>query len=191
MKTDRFKVKLIGIFLAFIGILVFGNSLNFAEGNEQIGNNNDMDIMAIAAESGQQFSEFYRPKAGIVIDSQSGNVLWSDNPDKVVPIASLSKLMTAYIVLEEVASGKITLEQLNKVSSDIEKIAQIYSLSNNKMIAGVEYSINELLTLMLIPSSNAATVMLSDIISPNDRGAFIQRMNATAKKIRDGKYSVL
>ncbi|QIL46554.1 D-alanyl-D-alanine carboxypeptidase [Vagococcus coleopterorum] len=141
------------------------------------------DIMKIAAKAGSVYPEFYRPKGGIVIDSLSGDVLWSENPDKVWPIASLSKLMTAYIVLDEISEGDLTLDSKFKVTDDIQAISQIYSLSNNKMVTGVEYTLRELLTIMLIPSSNAATVMLSDVVSPGKRGEFIDKMNNMAEKL--------
>lgn len=180
MKKHRLVLNLSLSLLFFVGALVFGETLNHAVDTN---NNDENDIMSIASKAGHNYPEFYRPKSSIVIDSASGQVLWSDNVDKPLPIASLTKLMTAYIILEEATKGTIDLDQSVTVSNDIEKIAQIYTLSNNKMIAGVEYTIHELLTLMLVPSSNAATVMLSDILYPDNRGAFIKRMNDTAEKL--------
>lgn len=180
MKNWMIKIGIfVGAFM-MVGAILFQTPLVYAD---DVKNGGPDDIMAISEAAGQPFSDFYRPKGSIVIDSDNGQILWSDNADDILPIASLSKLMSAYIVLEEAQKGTFSLEQTVTVSKEIEKIAQIYALSNNKMIEGVEYTVNELLTLMLIPSSNAATVMLSDFIYPNDRGAFVDRMNETAKKL--------
>lgn len=177
MQNKRMKFFITGLIVTvLLTIMPQGNQVSAAP-------TATADIMEVAREGGQSFSEFYRPKGGIVIDSENGHVLWSENPDKVWPIASLSKLMTAYLILEDVAQGKYARDNEFEVSSDIEKIAQIYALSNNKMVTGVPYTIDDLMTLMLIPSSNAATIMLSDISSPGNRGAFIDRMNDTAKTL--------
>lgn len=141
------------------------------------------DIMEITAAEGYTVAESYRPKASIVIDSQTGKVIWDDNSDEQMSIASLSKVMTAYLAFEAMEQGKYTLETVLQPSETIINISQIYSLSNNKMMAGVDYTVSDLMYLIFMPSSNAATVMLANHTSDNDEAAFINSMNAKAKEL--------
>ena len=62
-------------------------------------------------------------------------------------------------------------------------MAQDYNLSNNNMQLGATYTIQELLDLIVVPSSNAATLLLSDIVSDGDRALFVQWMNETASQL--------
>lgn len=141
------------------------------------------DVMTLTREAGYEIDDSFRPKASIIIEAEEGQILWGDNIDTPLSIASITKVMTAYLAFEAIEKGAFTLETLVPVDQTIVDISNIYSLSNNKMVLGVEYSIADILTLMLIPSSNAATVMMSNFISNNDEAAFIDLMNETAQKL--------
>lgn len=141
------------------------------------------DIMTITREAGYKVDEKYRPKTSIMIDSQTGRVLWEDNADVQRYIASLTKLMTLYLGFEAMEAGKFSLDTELQPSQNILNIAQIYSLSNNKMAPGVEYSLKDIIHLILIPSSNAATVMLANLVSDDDAALFVNKMNEKAKEL--------
>ena len=49
-----------------------------------------------------------RPHSSLIIDGNTGNVLWKDNIDEVRDPASMSKLMTLYLLFEDMANGKIS-----------------------------------------------------------------------------------
>lgn len=127
-------------------------------------------------------SEAYRPKSSIVIDAKTGDVLWEDNADEVRDPASLSKMMTLYLVFEAIAEGKFTLETTVKATEIDQAVSEIYEISNNKITAGVEYTVSELTLATIIPSSNAATLMLARLVEP-DHDAFIDKMNAKAQEL--------
>lgn len=141
------------------------------------------DIMTITREAGYTVEEKYRPKASMLIDSQTGRVLWEDNGDTQRNIASLTKLMTLYLAFEAIEGGKFSLESSFEPSQNVLNISQIYSLSNNKMAPGVSYSVEEIMHLVLIPSSNAATVMLANLVSDDDEALFVNKMNEKAKEL--------
>ena len=170
----KFK-KFIAVCLGMLGLIGLAQ---VAEAGEIKG-----DINNISAATGMANYQEFVPKASILIDAQTGYVMWQDQPDLVRPIASLSKIMTAYLVLEEIGKGKIKLEDKFTPNEKVMNISQIYALSNNKMVAGVEYTLDELLYLLFIPSSNAATVMLAEIVLPNDEAGFVNLMNKTAENL--------
>ncbi|MFZ6747052.1 M56 family metallopeptidase [Undibacterium sp. JH2W] len=101
----------------------------------------------------------------LVIDEQSGKVLLEKNADTVVPIASLSKLMTAMVTLD----AKLDMQESITITKD-----DIGTWQNTqiKLPAGISLSRQNLLELALIPSSNAAARALARSY-PGGKAAFI------------------
>ncbi|MBP2620191.1 DUF1958 domain-containing protein [Streptococcus panodentis] len=124
-----------------------------------------------------------RPKSSLIIDGNTGDVLWQDNIDEIRDPASMSKLMTLYLVFEAIKEGKISEDTVITATPQDQAIASIYEISNNKIRAGVDYTVAELITMTAVPSSNATTVMLANYLSDNDPDAFLDRMNAKAQEL--------
>lgn len=141
------------------------------------------DILTITQNAGYQTNEFYKPKASIVIEAQTGQVLWEDNPDLKWNPASIAKLMSAYLVFEAIAKGQFTLDTTVKATDNDQAISQIYELSNNTIVSGVDYPVRDLLYATLVQSSNVATVMLANLVTANDEAKFIHMMNDKAKEL--------
>ncbi|MFC5631767.1 MULTISPECIES: D-alanyl-D-alanine carboxypeptidase [Streptococcus] len=141
------------------------------------------DIMDITRAAGYEVLEMNRPKASIAIDGKTGEILWQDNIDALRDPASISKVMTLYLVYEAIAEGRLTEETIITATEADQAIAQIYAISNNKIVAGVDYTVGELITMTIVPSSNATTVMLANYLSNNDADAFLDMMNAKAQEL--------
>ncbi|WP_236671772.1 DUF1958 domain-containing protein [Enterococcus sp. BWB1-3] len=141
------------------------------------------DIMSIARNAGYTVDDVYRPAASIVIEANSGQVIWADQADLAWYPASIAKMMTVYLVLDAIKEGKLTLDtQVTATESDAA-ISQIYELSNTTIVAGAAYPVTDLLYMTTLASSNAATVMLANLITSNDAAAFITMMNEKAKTL--------
>lgn len=91
--------------------------------------------------------------------------------------------MTLYLVFEAIQQGKLSENTVIKATPRDEAIAKIYEISNNKIVAGVDYTVSELITMTAVPSSNATTVMLANYLSNNDPDTFLDMMNAKAKEL--------
>ena len=142
------------------------------------------ELMDITRQAGYtDVQEINRPKSSIIVDAKTGSVVWSDNPDAVRDPASMSKLMTLYLVFEALEAGKITEDTTIRATESDEAITKIHAISNNKIVAGVDYTISELITMTAVPSSNATTVMLANYLSNNDPDKFLDMMNAKAKEL--------
>lgn len=142
------------------------------------------DIFTITQQAGYtEALEINKPKASIVIDGTHGQILWNENPDMAREPASISKMMTVFLVFDAIKEGKLTLDTTIKATENDQAISQLYAISNSKIVAGVDYPVKELLKMVTVPSSNVATVMLANAISENDAGAFVRSMNAKAQKI--------
>lgn len=69
------------------------------------------DIMDITRQAGYTISEVNRPKASIVVDANTSDILWQDNIDIPRDPASMSKMFTLYVLFEELAKGKLPWTQ--------------------------------------------------------------------------------
>ncbi|MGM0124826.1 D-alanyl-D-alanine carboxypeptidase [Enterococcus sp. AZ194] len=142
------------------------------------------DIMEVTRAAGYtDVLEKNKPKASIVVDGTNGQILWAENPDAVREPASISKMMTVFLVFDAIKEGKLTLDTTIQATQNDQAIGQLYAISNNKIVAGVDYPVKELLKMVIVPSSNVATVMLANAVSDNQAGAFIQKMNDKAQEI--------
>ncbi|HFU4205759.1 TPA: DUF1958 domain-containing protein [Streptococcus suis] len=141
------------------------------------------ELMDITWAAGYDISEAYRPQATIIVDGKTGEVLWQDNSDSLRDPASMSKLMTLYLVYEAIGQGKLSESTFIRATEADQAISTIGDISNNKIYAGVDYSVSDLITMTLVPSSNVATIMLANYLSNNDPDAFLDMMNAKSKEL--------
>lgn len=110
-----------------------------------------------------------------VIDQNTGDVLFEKNAGAVVPIASITKLMTAMVALD--AQPSLT-ETLTVGVEDIDTIKGTHS----RLAVGTQLSREEMLRLALMSSENRAASALSRHY-PGGREAFIAAMNAKAQEL--------
>ena len=120
------------------------------------------------------------PRCGILVDVDSGRVLWSYHADKVVPIASLSKMLTVYIALEEIkkSRGVITLD--NKVK--ITKSSGIGREGSFGFVPGQVFSVRDLMKAATVRSANDAASSLA-VYFGNGEASFVKMMNQEAQKL--------
>ncbi|HVC12879.1 MAG TPA: D-alanyl-D-alanine carboxypeptidase family protein [Burkholderiales bacterium] len=111
----------------------------------------------------------------VLLDFQSGQVLAQKDPDARRAPASTTKLMTAYVVFQDLAAGHIKLDTQFTVSNEAWR--QIGSRMFLK--PGSQVSVDELLQGMLIPSGNDAAMALAQGVAGTEAG-FVTMMNADA-----------
>ena len=116
----------------------------------------------------------------ILQDFDSGKVLIENQADERVEPASLTKLMTAYIVFQKIRAGEIKLTDTVRIS---EK-AQYQSEYTSRMYleANTEVSVDLLLKGMIIQSGNDASIALAEFIGGTEE-AFATFMNEQAQKL--------
>ncbi|MGC6769127.1 DUF1958 domain-containing protein [Enterococcus sp. LJL51] len=141
------------------------------------------DIMTITRNAGYTVDDFYRPAASIVIDASSGQVIWEDQADQTWYPASIAKMMTVYLLFDAIKQGTITLDTTVTATESDQAISEIYELSNSPIVSGVAYPVTDLLYMTTMASSNAATVMLANLVTNNDAAAFITMMNTKAQEL--------
>lgn len=118
------------------------------------------------------------PYAAMVVDARSGKVLHSRNADTRLHPASLTKMMTLYIVFEAVQNGEISLETKVRIS----KNAAAEPPSKLGLRAGQKIALRYLIRAASVKSANDAATALGEAISGSE-AAFARRMNRTAKAL--------
>jgi D-alanyl-D-alanine endopeptidase (penicillin-binding protein 7) len=116
-----------------------------------------------------------RSGAVLVLDQQTGMPLFAKNTDQVLPIASITKLMTAMVVLD---SGLPLLESISVANHDIDRMKG----SRSKLKVGTTLMRAEMLKLALMASENRAAAALARNY-PGGSGAFVAAMNEKAAEL--------
>lgn len=116
--------------------------------------------------------------AAILMDASSGQVLYEMNADTVFPPASMSKMMTEYIVMEQIESGKLKWDDIvttSQYASEVIGSGQLLAL-NEKL------PVKDMFAAMSIYSANDASVALAEQVSGSEED-FANLMNETARKL--------
>ena len=111
-----------------------------------------------------------------LVDFDSGRVLAEKEPDKHIEPASITKLMTAYLVDKAIADGDIALDEMVTISE------KAWRMKGSKMFVEVnkQVSVEDLLKGLIIQSGNDASVALAEHIAGSE-SAFAGYMNHQAK----------
>ena len=133
-------------------------------------------LVAFAARSSAAFETSAR--AAIVIDHRTGQELFAKNADVPLPPASMSKLMTALLVFEEIKAGRLKLDDTLPVSE------KAWRTGGSKMFVkvGDRVRVEDLLRGMIIQSGNDASVVLAEALAGSE-AAFAERATRRAKEI--------
>lgn len=118
--------------------------------------------------------------AWLLVDATSNQILASSNADQRVEPASLTKLLTTYIVFQALKDKRITLEQTVLPSDAVRTVGT--DESRMFIEAGKPVSVNDLLHGMVTQSGNDAAIALSELIGGSQAG-FVVMMNAEAAKL--------
>jgi D-alanyl-D-alanine carboxypeptidase (penicillin-binding protein 5/6) len=119
-----------------------------------------------------------KAKNAFLIDYKTNTVLYNKQGDEAMHPSSMSKMMTAYVVFNQLKEGKITLEQEFPVSIKAQKIGG----STMFLQAGYNVKVKDLLQGMIVQSGNDACITLAEGISGSEE-AFVSLMNVTAKRL--------
>lgn len=114
----------------------------------------------------------------ILQDFQSGKVLGENNADVKLAPASLTKIMTVYVVFRELASGHLHLDDLATISK------KAWSTSGSKMFVEVnsQVKVEDLLKGVIIQSGNDASVALAEHVAGSEE-VFAAMMNQQAERL--------
>jgi D-alanyl-D-alanine carboxypeptidase (penicillin-binding protein 5/6) len=117
-------------------------------------------------------------RAWLLLDLSSGQVLAARNADQPLPPASLTKLMTSYLVFEALSEGRLRLDQKLPVSER----ARSQPGSRMFLEAGMQVPVEDLIKGVLVQSGNDGALALAEGVAGSAE-AFVQRMNDKAQAL--------
>lgn len=112
----------------------------------------------------------------LVINGSTGETLYEKNTHQRMPIASISKLMTAMVLLD---SGAPLDEQVTVSNAEIDRVKH----TTSRLAVGTTLSRKEMLLLALMSSENRAAATLARTTFPGGTAAFVERMNRKARSL--------
>lgn len=119
-------------------------------------------------------------ESAIFIDASNGCILYEKNADEIIPPASMTKLFVMYIVYQEVAAGKVSLDDVVKLPESCWWINLPSDSSLMFIGQGHTVTLRELLKGLAIASGNDAAIAVAYHISGNVE-KFVERMNYEAE----------
>jgi len=121
-------------------------------------------------------------KSAILIDSQTGTILFEKNSNLSIPPASMTKLMSLYVVYKKIGEGVVSKNEIIRIS----KNADFRSLPPHSSLMfleeGQEVTIADLMLGMAVPSGNDAAIAIAERIAGSVEG-FVRLMNQEAEKL--------
>nr|WP_202887389.1 D-alanyl-D-alanine carboxypeptidase family protein [Cohnella zeiphila] len=116
-------------------------------------------------------------KSAILVDADNGQILYENNADTALPPASMTKMMTEYLVFKAIKDGKLSWDQEITVQENAAK-----QIGSRVFLAeGEKYTVENLYKAMAVGSANDATVQLAETVAGSEE-AFAKLMNETAKE---------
>ena len=114
----------------------------------------------------------------ILLDAATGTVIIEENAEMRLPPASLTKIMTSYIIASEIQQGRISLDDLVPIS------VKAWKMEGSRMFVreGTEVKVADLIRGIVIQSGNDASVAMAEFIA-GDEDAFADVMNQVAQKL--------
>lgn len=138
------------------------------------------DVVAQDGETAGVAPQFkVNAKAAILIEAETGKVLFSYNENEPLPIASITKIMIMLLVMEAIDGGKITPKDTTTISPYATRMggSQVY------LKEGEVFTVEELLKAVAVHSANDASVALAEVIAGSEE-AFVAMMNQKAQELK-------
>lgn len=117
-------------------------------------------------------------ESAILMDAESGKILYEKNIDEQLPMASMTKIMSMLLIMENIEQGNLAYEDKVLISENASGMggSQVF------LQAQEEYTVNDLLKCIAIASANDAVVAMAEKIS-GSVDAFVELMNKRAKEL--------
>lgn len=168
------KIKLIHI-VVLLSTFIFLNS-NYYGPNFQT-NANEAEASKLITST-----PTINAKASMLIDAKTGQILHRNNESEALPVLSASKLLSAFVIYDQIAEGNINLDDKISISSPVADLANLSNFSNVPLETTQTYTVSELLNAGLVVSANGAIMALAEAISGSEQ-AFVNLMKEKATEI--------
>lgn len=139
--------------------------------------------LSLSSQSAQAIIQFdIEAESAILIEAKTGKIIFKKNEDVALPPASMSKMMTEYLVLEAIGNGNFDWDTIVSASDYAHYLGGLDGTSRVWLAAGEERSVEELYTALAVYSANDATVALAELVAGSE-SSFVQLMNQRAQEL--------
>lgn len=122
-----------------------------------------------------------KTKAAVLIEESTGKILFEDNKDEILGQASVTKLMTYYIVRDYIKENNIPLTKKITVDADFSMVP--FDGTQLRLQKGDILTLDELLSSLLIMSANDSAIQLEKMVEDASGKKFLDLMNLKAEEI--------
>jgi len=135
-------------------------------------------ILIAMSMSGNAFAIDVQSKQALLIDVNSGKILFEKDADRALPPSSMSKIMTAYVVYKEIKAGRLFFDDEFLISR------KAWKKGGSRMFLNVnsKAKVSELLRGLIVQSGNDAAIALAEGLAGTEE-AFVELMNQEAKEL--------
>ena len=132
----------------------------------------------MSAYASSNFESDVGHRSSVLIEKNSGKILYDNNSSEKLPIASVTKLMTILLTLEKIDAKEISLNDMVHISENASGMggSQIF------IDANLDYELGELLKSVIVASANDSSVALAEYIAGSESN-FVKMMNERAKEL--------
>ena len=137
-----------------------------------------LPLGSVCAEEADPLSETIQSPCAVLMEAQTGTVLYEKEPDARRSPASITKIMTLLLIFEELEKGNMKLEDLVTTSAYAKSMggSQVY------LEEGEQQSVETLIKCIVIASGNDASVAMAERIAGSEE-AFVRKMNEKAEAL--------
>ena len=141
-----------------------------------------LSCVAVGASPAQSYPEYpdlgLSCKSAVLMEASTGKILYAKNMDEALPPASVTKVMTLLLIMEDIDSGKL------KYTDTVVASANAASMGGSQIFLkeGESMSVEDMLKSVVIASANDAAVALAEHVAGSEE-AFVARMNERASQL--------
>lgn len=146
-------------------------------------------LLVVGFPTAGQAAPSIQAESYIMADAVTGKILLQSEADVSLPPASMTKLMTLYLVRRQIELKKLTWDQKITPSAKVLKLANTSGIARVPVKAKT-YTVREMYNAAFIKSANDAAVMLAETVAGSE-STFVEKMNETAKHfgMNDTEYA--
>ncbi|MCI1287561.1 MAG: D-alanyl-D-alanine carboxypeptidase [[Lactobacillus] timonensis] len=120
-----------------------------------------MCLLATVVKPRQARAAMINSRAAMLVDAETGQVIYQQNADQQLPVASVSKLLTACVIEDEIAANQLQWQQKVKISKAVAAVSSDPNYSAIGLQAGQSYTVRDLFDAMMVKSADGAALALS------------------------------
>ena len=127
-------------------------------------------------------------KAAIAVDADSGKIFYAQDSTTPMPIASITKVLSIYVVYDKIKNEELDLLDQVVISPQLAELSTKPELSNVALVANQAYTVESLIHASLIQSANAAVMALGEkVAGSQEQFVNLMRQKAESLGISDAK----